>query len=181
MTGPALPEPRHHDRPYRLALVCLGNICRSPMADVVLRQRLAERGLADRVEVVSAGTGDWHVGGPMDARAAGALAAAGYDPALHRARQFSADWFPECDLVLAMDAQNHADLLSLTADDQHRDRLRMFRDYDPVRDHDGRLDVPDPYFGHSDGFAEVMAVVERTAEALADRLAGTLAQPSRES
>jgi protein-tyrosine phosphatase len=181
VTAPALPEPLDHGRPYRIALVCLGNICRSPMADVVLRQRLLDRGLADRVEVVSAGTGGWHVGAAMDERAAAALSARGYDPSLHRARRFSVDWFADCDLVLAMDRHNHADLLALTADERHRDRLRMFRDFDPQREdgEDGDApDVPDPYFGHADGFAEVLAVVERTSEALADRLVEALREPS---
>ena len=88
---------------YRIAFVCLGNICRSPMADVVLTARVEEAGLADRVTVASSGTGDWHVGHPMDHRAAATLAAAGYDPTRHRAQQFAASWLDEFDLVLAMD------------------------------------------------------------------------------
>ena len=72
--------------------MCLGNICRSPMADVVLTAAVAEAGLADRVEVISSGTGDWHVGGPMDRRAAATLAAHGYDGQRHRARQFDSTW-----------------------------------------------------------------------------------------
>ena len=75
---PTLPAPRQHGR-YRIALVCLGNICRSPMAHVVLESRLADAGLDDRVEVASSGTGGWHVGKPMDSRAAASLTAAGYD------------------------------------------------------------------------------------------------------
>ena len=83
-------RPRAAPGRYRIALVCLGNICRSPMAHVVLEQRLAEAGLDDRVEVASSGTGGWHVGDPMDERAAATLAAAGYDPSRHRARQYDA-------------------------------------------------------------------------------------------
>jgi protein-tyrosine phosphatase len=177
---PVLPEPLDPHRPYRVALVCLGNICRSPMADVVLRQRLGERGLGDRVEVISAGTGGWHVGGPMDERAAETLAEAGYDPSLHRARQFDATWFPDCDLVLAMDGQNHADLLAMTTAGGERDRLHMFRDFDPEQDGEGPHDVPDPYFGRENGFAEVIAIVERTGSTLVDLLEGLLARPGQE-
>ena len=84
-----LPPPRSPGR-YAVELVCLGNICRSPTAHVVLEQRLAEAGLDDRVVVDSSGTGDWHVGSPMDSRAAATLSAAGYDPSRHRARARSA-------------------------------------------------------------------------------------------
>ena len=109
--GPALPAPRTDGR-YAVALVCLGNICRSPMADVVLTARVEEAGLADRVTVASSGTGDWHVGQPMDRRAAATLTAAGYDPSRHRAQQFAASWLEEFDLVLAMDGANLADVVS---------------------------------------------------------------------
>ena len=88
MTLPAPREPGH----YRIALVCLGNICRSPMAHVVLEARLAEAGLSDVVTVASSGTGDWHVGKPMDERAAATLHEAGYDASHHRARTFDAGW-----------------------------------------------------------------------------------------
>ena len=132
------------------------------MADVVLSARLAEAGLADRVEVTSSGTGDWHVGHPMDERAAATLTAAGYDATRHRARQFAADWLDDRDLVLAMDAANLADVRAAgpaTADG----RVRLFRDFDPV---EPGGDVPDPYYGGDAGFEEVLAMVERTADAL---------------
>jgi protein-tyrosine phosphatase len=152
----------------RIAVVCLGNICRSPMAHVVLEDRLARAGLADRVEVVSAGTADWHVGKPMDRRAAALLTEHGYDATRHRAQQTDLDLVGGVDLVLAMDAGNRADLQAL--DD--RLEVRMFRDFDPLAD-DGDRDVPDPYYGGDDGFEEVLAMVERTADALVDRLART--------
>ena len=172
MSGEPLPDVRRDGAPYRVAVVCLGNICRSPMADVVLTDRLEAAGLSADVEVVSAGTGGWHVGGGMDERAARLLERHGYDPTRHRAQQFSADWFERCDLVLAMDAQNHRDLAGLGPAEQ----LRMFRDFDPeVVDgqpddqpggEPGDRDVPDPYFGDGDGFERVLAMVERTADAL---------------
>lgn len=154
--------------PYRIAVVCLGNICRSPIAQVVLTEKVARAGLAGRVEVTSAGTGGWHVGDPMDRRAATVLAAAGYDGSEHRAAQLEPHRYAEHDLVLAMDDSNHTDLSGLSADDRG-DRLRMFRDFDP-RATDTDRDVPDPYFGGDDGFDHVLAIVERTADALVDAL-----------
>ena len=158
------PKRRPGASPYRIAVVCLGNICRSPMGEVVLSEKIAHAGLDRRVEVSSAGTGGWHVGEPMDRRAASALAASGYDGSRHRAAQFETDWYDDHDLVLAMDASNHADLHDL-AEHVEPGRLRMFRDFDP-RASDSDRDVPDPYFGGDDGFAHVLATVERTADAI---------------
>ena len=169
-----LPPPRRPGT-YHLAVVCLGNICRSPMAHVVLEARLADAGLADRVTVTSSGTGGWHVGNPMDRRAAATLTAAGYDASRHRARQFEPAWHGELDLVLAMDEQNLADLVSTGSTDEagstDEGRVALFRDFDP-REPGG--EVPDPYYGGPDGFEEVLEMVERTAESLVDRLAHLL-------
>ena len=167
-----LPEPREPGI-YRLALVCLGNICRSPMAHVVLESRLRDAGLDDRVHVRSAGTGGWHVDEPMDRRAAATLTAAGYDPNRHRGVQFAASWWDELDLVLAMDSSNLADLAATLPPDGPRARLRRFRDLDPGADDTDR-DVPDPYDGADDGFAAVLALVERTSAALVTSLRATL-------
>jgi len=161
---PTLPAPRTPGH-YSLALVCLGNICRSPMADVVLTERVDEAGLAGRVSVVSSGTGDWHVGNPMDDRAASTLAAAGYDPSTHRARQWATTWLDDHDLVLAMDTSNLADIGGAG------ERVRLFRDFDPV---DAGSDVPDPYYGGDDGFEEVLTMVERTCAALVAALQGEI-------
>ena len=156
-----LPPPRTPGT-YRVGLVCLGNICRSPMAHVVLERRLEEAGLDDRVEVHSSGTGDWHVGKPMDARAAATLTEAGYDPTRHRAQTFPAEWHEEVDLLLAMDAQNLADLGGPS------ERVQMFRDHDPL---EPGSDVPDPYYGGDAGFEEVLRMVERTVDSLVPALA----------
>lgn len=169
-----IPEPT--TTPYRIALVCLGNICRSPMAHVVLERRFAEAGLADEVEVTSSGTGGWHVGGPMDRRAASTLRSAGYDPDAHRAEQFDASWFDR-DLILVMDTDNLADVRRLGEGD-----VRLFRDFDPA----GPGNVPDPYYGGTDGFARVLTMVERTcaelvrqvSQALASRQPGALGPTS---
>jgi protein-tyrosine phosphatase len=159
-----LPPPRQPGR-YVVALVCLGNICRSPTAHVVLEERLAGAGLDERVVVRSAGTGDWHVGNPMDHRAATTLLMAGYDPSRHRAQQYDDSWTGTHDLVLAMDHDNLADLGGRS------ERVGMFRDYDPV---DAGSDVPDPYYGGADGFADVLTMVERTSDALVAELAALL-------
>ena len=160
--------------PYRIAVVCLGNICRSPMAGVVLADRVTRAGLDDRVEVVTAGTGDWHIGSPMDRRAAAVLAAAGLDPSEHRAQQFDPGWFDDFDLVLAMDGANRNDLAALaTAAGGDPGRVRMFRDFDPLAD-DGDREVPDPYYGGDEGFDTVMAMVQRTADHLVAWLEGQL-------
>ncbi|MCD9155382.1 low molecular weight protein-tyrosine-phosphatase [Aeromicrobium duanguangcaii] len=153
----------------RVALVCLGNICRSPMADVVLEHRLAEAGIDD-VVVSSSGTGDWHVGQPMDERAATTLTAAGYDATRHRARNFTPDWFGEQDLILTMDASNHADVLALARSDEDRAKVRMYRSFDPeAKTPDA--EVPDPWYGGPEGFDEVLKMVERTTDGIVRYLA----------
>lgn len=158
--GHSLPAPLTDGR-FRVALICLGNICRSPTADVVLSERVAAAGLDETVEVVSAGTGNWHAGEPMDQRSADLLLREGYDPSRHRAQQVRPDWLSSFDLLLAMDGQNLADLRALGPTTP--DRVRLFRDFDP----DGRgEDVPDPWYGGPDGFVEVLAMVERTADEL---------------
>ncbi len=154
MTVPALPAPT--GTPYRIGLVCLGNICRSPMADVVLTELVDRAGLSSAVEVTSSGTGGWHVGQPMDSRAAATLLAHDYDPSEHRAQQFDAGWFGR-DLLLVMDDSNLADVRA-----QGAGEVRLFRDFDPV----GGGEVPDPYFGGPDGFDDVLRMVERTCIAL---------------
>ena len=159
MTEPPLtqlPPPRTPGR-YRVHLVCLGNICRSPTAHVVLERRVADAGLAGAVEVTSSGTGDWHVGNPMDERAAATLSAAGYDPSRHRARQYDTAGAASYDVVLVMDEAN------LAAVGGRTDRVGLFRDLDPV---DPGSAVPDPYYGGDDGFEEVLAMVERTTDAI---------------
>jgi protein-tyrosine phosphatase len=159
-----LPAPRDPGR-YRIELVCLGNICRSPMAHVVLEARLDGAGLGDVVEVTSSGTGDWHVGNRMDRRAAATLSAAGYDPSRHRARQYDAGSAAGADLVLAMDGDNLADLGGVSP------RVMLFRAFDPV---DPGGDVPDPYYGGDAGFEEVLTMVDRTSASLATHVAAAL-------
>ncbi len=140
------------------------------MADVVLTQRVDDAGLAGRVTVTSCGTGDWHVGRPMDERAAATLRASDYDPSAHRAQQFSPSWLADNDLVLAMDGANLADVRRAeTSSSGGADptRIRLFGDFDPV---EPGGEVPDPYYGGEQGFQEVLAMVERTCAVLVSAL-----------
>jgi len=166
---PSLPAARTPGR-YAVALVCLGNICRSPMADVVLSARVAAAGLADRVTVASCGTAEWHVGRTMDQRAAATLTKAGYDASRHRARQLDDSWAGRFDVLLAMDRSNLADIGSATSAEG---RALLFGSFDPV---DTGGEVPDPYYGGDSGFEEVLAMVERTTAAIVAALEHELAQ-----
>jgi protein-tyrosine phosphatase len=158
---------------YRICLVCLGNICRSPMAEVILRQELDHAGLSDRVEIDSAGTGDWHLGEPMDPGARAELSRRGYDGAGHRARQFEPSWFRRYDLVAAMDGGNLERLRRMAPDQQAADRITLLRSFDPAADaHD--LEVPDPYDGGPEDYALVFDLVQPAARGLADQLAQML-------
>lgn len=159
---PSAPPPRTPGR-YRIAVVCLGNICRSPMADVVLSARVTAAGLDGAVEVVSAGTGGWHAGDPMDNRAAALLTSEGYDASRHRAQQVQPSWLDDFDLVLTMDRDNLRDVRGLATGAVDANRVRPFRDFDP--DEPGG-EVPDPYYGGTSGFRDVLAMVERTADVL---------------
>jgi low molecular weight protein-tyrosine phosphatase len=139
--------------------VCLGNICRSPMAEVVLRAQLADAGLQDRVIVDSAGTGDWHLGQTMNPPARRQLERQGYDGAAHRARQFDASWLAQRDLILAMDGSNLANLRALAQQDGQPDALPRIRLFGEVAGLDG-ADVPDPWGGTPADFAEVLTMLE---------------------
>jgi protein-tyrosine phosphatase len=153
----------------RLLFVCLGNICRSPTGEGVMRHLLREQGLEDAVELDSAGTGDWHVGHAPDRRAT--TAAAGRGIALSgAARQVTPEDFEAFDLLLAMDRANHADLLALAPDDEARERVKLLREFDPEAVAGDDLDVPDPYYGADDGFDEVLDIVTRACGGLLDEV-----------
>jgi len=148
-----------------MAVVCLGNICRSPIAHVVLADKLTAVPTLRPVIVESFGTGDWHIGEPMDPRAAQTLTAAGYDSSRHRARHTDRDLIAGHDVVLVMDATNLRDVRALASTSDDRDRVMLFREFDPLAGDD--LDVPDPWYGGQGGFDEVLAIVERTTDVLA--------------
>lgn len=151
----------------RLCLVCMGNICRSPMAEVVLRHKLDEAGFTD-VIVESAGTGGWHVGEPADGRSRQELVEHGYHGSHHRAQQFGPEWFERFDVILALDEQNLFDLQRMSAG-TFDDKLDLLRSYDRAASDNDR-DVPDPYYGGPEGFEHVLKLVERAADGLVDNL-----------
>jgi protein-tyrosine phosphatase len=150
----------------RVAFVCLGNICRSPMAEVVMRALVRDAGLDDEIEVESAGTGDWHVGGGADERALATLRQHGYGGSAHRARQFTAEWFDRVDVVVAMDRANLTALRRLAPADR-RDSIRLLMSY---ADDAAEQDVPDPYYGGEDGFVEVLTLIRRGCAGLLDEI-----------
>lgn len=145
---------------FRVLLVCLGNICRSPTGEAALRLALDDAGLSDRVEVESAGTGAWHVGHAPDPRMVAAGTRRGLTLA-GEARQVDLADFMTFDLILAMDRSNRDDLVALAPDVASGRKVRMLREFDPDADSE---DVPDPYYGGDDGFLRVVDMV-RTAAA----------------
>ncbi len=152
---------------YKILVVCLGNICRSPTAEAVLRSVFEQAGLGERVEIDSAGTGDWHIGSPPDRRMTEAAARAGITLG-GKARQVLAEELAGHDLILAMDRHNLFDLRAMAAGDQDLlDRIHLMRDFEPGG---GGLDVPDPYYGGPDGFTEVVEIITRAARGVLDHV-----------
>jgi protein-tyrosine phosphatase len=146
----------------QVLFVCLGNICRSPMAEGVFRQLVAEAGLVDVMSADSAGTGPWHVGNPPDKRAQATAARHGIDIGGQRARQIAADDFTAFDYVLAMDGDNLQTLMR-AAPTEHQDRVQLFLNFGAA-DHGD--DVPDPYYGGPEGFDDVFLLVQDAARGL---------------
>ena len=145
----------------KLLFVCLGNICRSPTAEGVMRSLVREAGLEDRIEIDSAGTGGWHVGAPPDERATATAARRGITLE-GAARKFTPADFDRFDLILAMDAQNLRDMQALAPDEEARAKVRLLRG--------PGLDVPDPYYGTGDGFEVVLDQVEEACRKLLDEI-----------
>jgi protein-tyrosine phosphatase len=153
------------DTKTRVLFVCLGNICRSPLAEGVFRHLTRARDVADLYHADSAGTGSWHVGEPPDRRSA---------EVAHRngvllegeARQVVPEDFERFDWIIAMDRSNLRDLETMRRQ-KGRAKLQLLRDFDPEP---GSRDVPDPYYGGPDGFEKVYAMVHRSSEALLERL-----------
>jgi len=151
----------------RICFVCLGNICRSPTAEAVLRRRIDDEGLANMIVVESAGTGDWHVGDAPDPRATAEGRRRGVD-LVGASAQFQESDFDRFDMILAMDRSNYADLRILAPHDAAADKVRLLREFEAADP--GEFDVPDPYYGGADGFAHTFDVVERSIAGLLDHL-----------
>lgn len=146
--------------------VCLGNICRSPTAEGVFRSHLCERGLEDKITIDSAGTGDWHIGKPADARATQAALGRGYDLSSLRARQAMAEDFHKFDYILAMDRDNLDGLRQLAPAD-YQGYLGLFLEFSQQSDYS---EVPDPYYGGAQGFELVLDLIEDASRGLLDHI-----------
>lgn len=149
----------------RILFVCMGNICRSPTAEGILRTKLDAAGLAEAVTLDSAGTGDWHVGKAPDSRAIQAAAGRGYDITGLRARQVTTDDFQRFDLILAMDQDNLAWLEQLCPDQGAVPELFLARQGLAVDE------VPDPYYGGAAGFERVLDLLESACDGLVAEVA----------
>lgn len=150
-----------------ICFVCLGNICRSPTAEGVMRHQVREAKLDERIELDSAGTGNWHIGSAPDERAQRAAAQRGYDLSALRGRQIAAADFERFDLLIAMDDANLAALRKICPLAQ-RDKLRLMMEFVPDTDRRwaGEREVADPYFGGAEGFEQVLDQCEAACRGL---------------
>ncbi len=153
-----------------VSFVCLGNICRSPTAEAVMRHLVKQAGLEAKVQVDSGGTGGWHAGEARDPRSSAVGAKRGM-PLSGLARQFVAGDFARFDYVLAMDRTNHRDLTRLAPDEAARAKVRLLRTFDP--ESPPEAEVPDPYHGGPSGFDRVFDICEAACRGLLDHIRQT--------
>ena len=152
-------EKKQSDWLIRVHFVCMGNICRSPLAEGVLRHQAREAGVLDHLEIASSGTGAWHVGQPPDRRMAQTAQKHGVSLDGQTADQFSFGDLSYYDYIFAMDSDNLAHIKHLDMQDKYADKIALFRSHDPEP---GDMQVPDPYYGGAQGFENVYRIVERT-------------------
>lgn len=162
-------DPDHPSARVQVCFVCLGNICRSPTAEGVMARLVADDGLTGAIGIDSAGTAGYHIGSPPDPRSAAEALRRGTE-LTSRARQFHPGDFYTFDLVLAMDSRNLADLHDLAPEAALRDRAVLLRTFDPTLGAADDHDVPDPYHGGPDGFADVYDMIDRACRGLLDHL-----------
>jgi protein-tyrosine phosphatase len=153
-----------------ICFVCLGNICRSPSAEAVMRDLVERAKLAERIVIDSAGTGDWHIGEAPDERAQKAARKRGYDLSKLRGRQVAAADFARFDLFIVMDDAN-ATALTAVCPPEYRDKIRLLMEF--ATNDDSRV-VVDPYFGGEEGFEKVLAQCEDACEGLLKALRAQL-------
>tara|TARA_R110002072_G_scaffold42064_20_gene118674 strand:- start:105897 stop:106454 length:558 start_codon:yes stop_codon:yes gene_type:complete len=151
--------------PTSVLFVCLGNICRSPLADGIFTHMVQQQGLRDRFRIDSCGTGAWHVGNPPDPRSVLTAAKHNIDLTTLLARQFDADSDPiEFDWIIPMDASNQRELIKQGTP---KDKVRLMRSFDPAYTNQSKApDVPDPYYGGDDGFDKVYEMLVRACDGL---------------
>ena len=147
----------------RVLFVCMGNICRSPVAEGVFRLMLEGVGLSEKIDVDSAGTHAYHIGAPPDTRSQATALRRGVDLRQLRARRVTVADFAEFDYLLAMDRDNFENLLELCPDSSLHNRVRLLMDFAP---HLPEREVPDPYYGGPSGFDRVMDLIEEAAQGL---------------
>ena len=161
------------NRAYRICVVCTGNICRSPMAELVLRELLEDEGLGEAVVVDSAGTTAWEVGNPADPRTLEVLRRHGHDHpshALHRARAFERRWFAELDLVLAADHGHYSTLRRLAPTPQDKAKVRMLRSFDAAGLAEAEQEMADPWYGDDADFERTYAEVVPAARGVVEHV-----------
>ena len=148
----------------RVLVVCLGNICRSPLAEGILRAKLKDKSVDSLVD--SAGTSHWHVGEKPDKRSIEVAAKNNIDISFQRARSFSAADFETFDLIFAMDQDNYTDIISLAKSDEERKKVHVFLNYAGL----GNKPVPDPYYGGETGFEKVFKMLDEASDSVTDRI-----------
>ncbi len=156
----------------RILFVCLGNICRSPLAEAIFNREIQARGLGQRFEAESCGTANYHVGDPPDPRTL--LNALKNGTEIHHiGRQFEIADFERFDMILPMDASNRSNLFRLPSSDKYRHKIKLMRSFDS---HDRGADVPDPYHGTEHDFQEVFEILDRSVLGLLASLNTELTQ-----
>lgn len=156
--------------PIGVSFVCMGNICRSPTAEAVMRHLVKQAGLERAIVVDSAGTGSWHVGDPPDRRSQAVGRRRGI-PLGGQARQFSRSDFARFDYILAIDREIQAELSELAPNPEARAKIHLLRAFDPSSPADA--DVPDPYYGGPEGFEQVFDLCEASCRGLLEHLRKT--------
>jgi len=157
-----------------ICFVCLGNICRSPLAEGVFKSLIQQEDLQKEIRVSSAGVGNWHIGELPDERMLQTAQKNGIQMT-SRARQFQPENFEETDLILAMDRSNLTALKQMCPSPEAIEKIRLFRSFDPLAE--GDLDVPDPYYGGNQGFENVFDMVSRTCPEILDFIRKEKLQP----
>lgn len=149
---------------HKILFVCLGNICRSPLAEGILRNKAAEQGL--NIEVDSCGTAGYHIGEQPDPRSIAKAKEYGIDISMLRGRKFSKSDFDTFDRILVMDKSNYADVIDLAKDTNHQSKVEMVLN---IGQNSNYLNVPDPYYGGEEGFQEVYDLLDKACDLIIEQ------------